>query len=98
MAMEIALYIFVCLAGLGFLKIGLDKNTFAWQFISAIIFLALIPYSFTMPFSVDSAGATMVTSSNVMLTGISMILMVISFFFTVQTSLSLFKSRHTSHA
>ena len=71
---ETLIYFFMMFLGIAMLYLNYKrKEAIAYPFMAFIIFGASILYGGAIPFSVDSAGATVGTTANVVLTGISLL-------------------------
>lgn len=89
---ETLLCFFVFLIGIFSLYMSYRrKGAIIWPFLSVVMFLINVLYSYSIPFSVDASGAIIVTSTNVVLSGVSLIFVCIALLRTVFIAFSFFK-------
>jgi hypothetical protein len=94
---ELELAIFAMVIGLGSLYLAFRRQeketaTILWPVISAVIFIGMVLYSGTIPFSVDASGAVIGTSANIMLIGVNLIFFFISLIYSIHVAFQTLKA------
>ena len=87
---EVVVHIFLSMVGIACLYLGNirnDKNnlTVAWFIFATIIFFVLTLSGYTIPFHTDGSGAVIPTAENYALSGISLMLTVVSLLASIKT-------------
>ena len=91
MALEyVVLEVFFMLIGFGSLYLNFKREAVFWSILATIIFVTGVYFGITIPFSLDASGGLLMTSANVMLSGVNLIFAFFSLFRSVYMAIMFF--------